>query len=49
MPFIDAKVYYDGSHYICIPYREPIRKRKKSKVDELENDEPMQEENEQPS
>jgi len=49
MPFIDAKVYYDGSHYICIPYREPIRKRKKSKVDELENDEPMQEENEQPT
>ena len=31
MPFIDAKIYYDGSHYICIPYNPP-KKRKKKKV-----------------
>ena len=31
MPFIEAKVYYDGSHYICIPYNPP-KKRKKKKV-----------------
>lgn len=36
MPFIDAKVYFDGSHYICIPYREPIRKRKKKVPDEVD-------------
>ena len=38
MPFIDAKVYFDGSHYICIPYREPIRKRKKKVPDDVDED-----------
>lgn len=29
MAFRDSKVYYDGSHYICIPHKEGKRKRKK--------------------
>ena len=42
MPFLEAKVYYDGSHYICIPYREPRKKKKKD--EDLEEEENKQEE-----
>ena len=29
MPFLETKIYYDGSHYICIPHREGKKKKKK--------------------
>lgn len=45
MPFWDAKVYFDGSHYICIPYQEPVKKRKKKAVEEEEEDVEIQEDN----
>ena len=36
MPFPKAKVYSDGSHYICIPHTEdPNRKRSKRRIEEI--------------
>ena len=36
MPFPKAKVYSDGSHYICIPHTEdPNRKRGKRRIEEI--------------
>ncbi len=43
MPLIEAKVYYDGSHYIAIPYHEPQHKRKKKTAEQVENEEAEQE------